>query len=213
MIDQDEQSNAQEDSSDPSMATDQQDRNSQLMVSDGEDQEPDGGEQVCPHNHHLIRAIRSEPERTWFLTSGTYFEEVCWTCYYCEKRHNWKREGWTCSDCSLNVCMECKDKPEENRTSKKKWSCTYKRCSVNVTFLQRGLLVVAAIVLQLVSIWLMLIVAGQLPFPCQENFTSRFVEFWDINEVPFKGNGTSNDYRGNRTTYALDIFCWIRTAI
>jgi len=211
------------------MATDQQDRNSQLMVPDGEDQEPDGGEQVCPHNHHLILAIgsvavESEPERTWFLARGTYFEEVCWKCDYCEKRHNWKREGWTCienlrfgGDCNFNICCECQDKPKENQISKKKWTCTYKRCScsVNVAFLQRGLLVVTAIVLQLVSIWMMLIIAGQLPFPCQENFTSRlpFTTFWDINDVPLKGNGTSNDYRGNRTTNALDIFCWIRTAI
>ena len=71
------------------------------------------------------------------------------------------------------------------------------------------------IVLTVVSILLMLIVAGVFPVPCQDDFDfdRRFTTLLGNAElferIMFERNGTSNAYGGNRTVHALDIFCWL----
>ena len=64
------------------------------------------------------------------------------------------------------------------------------------------------IVLTVVSILLMLIVAGVFPVPCQDDFDfdRRFTTLLGNAEL-FERNGTSSAYGGNRTVHALDIFC------
>ena len=64
------------------------------------------------------------------------------------------------------------------------------------------------IVLTVVSIFMMLIVAGVLPVPCQEDFDfdQRFKTLLgDLSERI----ETSHDFGGNRTEDAFDIFCWL----
>ena len=72
----------------------------------------------CRQNHTLILANGSEPRISLrFKLTDRHF----WDCAICQKRHNWKRESWTCSqnmrldnggDCNFNVCRKCKDRPK-----------------------------------------------------------------------------------------------------
>ena len=77
--------------------------------------------------------------------------------------------------------------------------------------LQRAMFVLTMIVLSVVSILLMLIIAGVFPVPCQEDFDfdRRFTTLLGNAELfeSIERNGTSNG--GNRTIHALDIFCWL----
>ena len=65
------------------------------------------------------------------------------------------------------------------------------------------------LVLQFISIWLMLMIAGVLPYPCQKDFDlSRRLKTLEGQTAQLEGNETTIEYSRNGKTHALDFFCW-----
>ena len=78
------------------------------------------------------------------------------------------------------------------------------------------------LVLELISIWFMLMIAGLLPYPCQKDFDfDRRLSTWvegrefigqKISEAAWPPNREENEtlteYSGNSTKHALDFLCW-----
>ena len=78
------------------------------------------------------------------------------------------------------------------------------------------------LVLELISIWFMLMIAGLLPYPCQKDFDfDRRLSTWVEGRVPNaqmssvaawlpyrEENETLIEYSGNSTKHALDFICW-----
>ena len=73
--------------------------------------------QYCREGHDLILTVRKEIQGLWDRPNPSFWDAACWECSICRKRHNWRRESWTCrknprldneGGCDdFNICQKC----------------------------------------------------------------------------------------------------------